>query len=901
MLSHYRLIEKIGAGGMGQVYRAEDTRLGREIAIKVLPTEVAENPDRRRRFELEARAVATLKHPNIVTIYSVEEASGVHFITMELIDGQPLSQLIPSDGFELSRFFELATPLADALSSAHAKGIAHRDLKPANVMLDSDGRLKVLDFGLAKLLAPTTSPETATQALASATRTEEGRVLGTAAYMSPEQAEGKPVDPRSDIFSLGVVLYEMATGSRPFQGDTPISTISSILKDTPSRVSDLKRTLPRHLGRIIERCLEKKPGKRFQTARDVVNELEGLKREVDTGQLEATAEHVSETGPRGTLTTRPGPPVVKAPRRASLLAVAAVVVVGLSFTAWWVLRDTGPAPTAADGGPAAEASAHPSKTMIAVLPFDNLGPAEDAYFAAGVTDEIIGRLAVVSGLGVISRTSTTQYDRTGKTLRQIGEDLGVSYVLEGTVRWARAADGAGRVRITPRLIRVADDSQLWAETYDQQIDDIFEVQSTIAGQVIDQLGISLLGGELTAVDDHPTDNLEAYQAYLKASQIPPNLTLQETEQWIAEHLERATLLDPGFLEAWAELSRFHSHWYHENWDRTESRLERAKEAMARAVAIDATHPYALLARGYYYYFGFRDYDRALEDFLAAIEAVPSNSEVQAAIGYIHRRQGKWDEATAELRAAAKLAPRDTNLLENLAETRRARREFHEAAKLRRRIAELEPENTRNRLELVYYTIHTTGEFSRGMDEWRTVPQSDQIWYSAGWAFLSMLGRDFEQAHEWAAKIRGESPFIQAARAMLLAHVKASRDGIESARPALQSVVAQLESMLDAAPANTDLRHWLAVTHARLGNAEAAIRESRLAIELTAKDRFIGPQSEENLAEVYATLGRAGDAVDLIERLLRMDYNDALTVTRLRLDFVWDPIRDNPRFQALLVP
>jgi Tol biopolymer transport system component len=281
---HYQIKAKIGKGGMGEVYRAHDTRLGRDVAIKFLPEATAADPERVARFEREARAVAALQHPNIVTIHSVETIEGHACITMELVDGPTLDALIPPNGMPLDKFFEVAIPLADALRAAHAKGITHRDLKPSNIMVDREGRLRVLDFGLAKLLAaPESSGETT---MADGNITAEGKILGTVNYMSPEQAEAKALDHRSDIFSLGVVLYEMATGVRPFRGDTPISTVSSIIKEKPVSVTEVRGNLPRHLGRVINRCLEKNPEKRFQTARDVCNELEGLQKEVESGDIE---------------------------------------------------------------------------------------------------------------------------------------------------------------------------------------------------------------------------------------------------------------------------------------------------------------------------------------------------------------------------------------------------------------------------------------------------------------------------------------------------------------------------------------------------------------------------------------------------------------------------------------
>jgi serine/threonine protein kinase/Tol biopolymer transport system component len=316
-VAHFKVVSSLGMGGMGEVYVAEDTKLQRRVALKILPKEMAADPERRARFEREARAVAALSHPNIVTVFSVEEAEGVHFITMELVEGQTLAQLLPRNGFSLSKLLEISIPLADAVSSAHRAGITHRDLKPDNIMVGADGRLRVLDFGLAKLRDTTESQEGVTEAPTAAVETEEGKILGTVAYMSPEQAEGKKVDPRSDVFSLGTILHEMATGERPFRGDTKISTISSILRDDPSPVTELNGSLPRQLGRIVRRCLAKDPDRRYQTALDLRNELEELKAEIDSGELAA------EVGPA---TTRP--------RRSFrnlgvLVAVAALAVVAI--------------------------------------------------------------------------------------------------------------------------------------------------------------------------------------------------------------------------------------------------------------------------------------------------------------------------------------------------------------------------------------------------------------------------------------------------------------------------------------------------------------------------------------------------------------------------------------------
>ena len=329
-LGHYRIERLLGTGGMGEVYLADDIRLGRRVALKVLSATLAGDPDRRERFEREARAAAALNHPNIVTIHSVEEEGGVPFLTLELIDGKTLGELIPEGGLSLDRVLELGIPLTDAVGAAHQRGITHRDLKPANVMVTTDGRLKVLDFGLAKVKEE--ARLAAEEGMATAALTGDGRIVGTVAYMSPEQAEGKPVDQRSDVFSLGIMLYEMATGARPFGGDTHMSTLSAIIKDTPKSLADVRPGLPRELWKIINRCLAKDVEDRYQTAKDLRNDLRALKNELTSGEVvPITGSGVHATAERS------------APRgRTAMIAAGALLVVGvLGGVAYWWTR--GPA------------------------------------------------------------------------------------------------------------------------------------------------------------------------------------------------------------------------------------------------------------------------------------------------------------------------------------------------------------------------------------------------------------------------------------------------------------------------------------------------------------------------------------------------------------------------------
>ena len=363
-LGPYQVLESLGSGGMGHVYLALDTRLDRRVALKVLPPEMASHPEKIKRFEREARTVASLSHPGIVTLYSpLEEQDGLRFLTMELVEGETLSKSIPARGFSMERFLSLAIAVTDAVSAAHRQGILHRDLKPENVMLTPDGRLKVLDFGLAKLRYDADEGDRTTKETQSVT--QDGRIVGTVAYMSPEQAQGLPVDNRSDIFSLGILLYEMATGERPFRGSTNLSVLSSILKDTPRPASELRDEVPKPLARMIQRALEKRPEDRYQSASDLRRDLEDLKRDVDSGELPlgTTAGRRRVAAPRG------------ARRRWALPVAIGTALLVLAAMAGVFFRGQPPA-TAEDG-----------RRSVAVFYFDNLtGDPQLDWLRTGLTD-----------------------------------------------------------------------------------------------------------------------------------------------------------------------------------------------------------------------------------------------------------------------------------------------------------------------------------------------------------------------------------------------------------------------------------------------------------------------------------------------------------------------------------
>lgn len=875
-LAHYKILDKLGEGGMGEVYLAEDTELRRQVALKVLRSDTAQDAEHLERFRREARAVAALNHPNIVTIHSVEaaalddEAEGerLHFLTMELVDGVGLDHKIPSDGLASDKIFELAIPLADALSTAHKSGITHRDLKPANVMLTADGRVKILDFGLAKLAADDSVEQDTTVAV-----TQPGMVMGTIPYMSPEQVAGESVDHRTDIFALGVVLYEMATGRRPFAAENSSHLISSILRDDPPAVTEIRQELPFHLGRIIRRCLEKDPDRRYQSALDVRNELEALRDEVHSGAVTA----VSEVLPA---------PATAPPRSRWQIGAALAGALLLGIAAWVGLRDR--------SGPPAAAPGTDQPSSVVVLPFENLGPPEDEYFAAGITEEITGRLATMGHVRVISRNSAIRYANTDKTLRQIGDELSVDHVLEGSIRWAKAEDGS-RVRITPRLTRVSDDSQIWSATYDKVFADVFEVQSDIADRVTESLGATLLDRPGADGSELPTQNPDAYQAYLRALDRLRGSTLTDYQLGL-DMLDRAVELDPAFAQAWGRIAWVSSQRYF-NGDFRDDWLAKAEHAIDRATALAPEDPLVRLAEGFYHYYGHRRFDRALEIFERVVEEQPNNADALSAVGYIYRRQGKFEQAIDQLEAASTLDPQNADLLTAIAETYGASRDFAAGLEAIDRGLALAPENAQLYIRKATLQTFLTGETADARETLSSAPEAE--WLHQSWVQLDWLDRDFEAA---LARIEGYQPanaFDELNIPITIALTYQLMGEEARARPMFEGSLVQLQRMLEASPDEPGLLLSTAMLHALLGHRERALSAADRAVELTANDRYAGPSAVEGRAMVYATLGDTDAAIDIVEELLGLSYSDPLTRQLLAKVPFWDPLRSHPRFAGLV--
>jgi serine/threonine-protein kinase len=620
-ISHYRIEEKIGAGGMGEVYRAHDPRLGRDVAIKILPEAFAADADRLRRFEQEARAAAALNHPNIVAIYDVgTRANATPYVVSELLEGETLRGCLQRGPLSVRKAMEVGAQIAQGLAAAHDKGIIHRDLKPENLWLTEDGHAKILDFGLAKLM-----PEEqlrAEMATATVTETTSTKIMGTLGYMSPEQVRGQTLDQRTDIFSLGAVLYEMLSGRRAFRGATPADTISAILTHDPPELASDSQSFPGVISGIVRRSLEKNPNDRFKSARDLAFVLAAAS---ETGSTEGRASVVR-----------------KAPPRALLMVGLAAVAIGLL----WLWNPGDVRNRLSSGSPGG------SIRSLAVLPLENVsGKAEQEYFADGMTDELITRLASLNDVRVISRTSVMQFRATREPLSKIGSMLHVDAVVEGSV----LRDG-NRVRITTRLVKVDSDRQLWAHSYEGDVADAIGLQREIARSVSDEIKakITPANKERLNTPEHPVP-AEAYDAYLQGLYYAAKLSPDDLQKAFG-YFNQATQKEPTLGVAYAGLAESYSWAAGLSMMPPQEALEKAQAAADKAVAIDSNLGAAHHALAWVKYARDWDFPGAEKEFRRAIELNQNSSTAQLWYGMYLAQRGRTDESLAAMRQAKSLDP-----------------------------------------------------------------------------------------------------------------------------------------------------------------------------------------------------------------------------------------------------
>ncbi|MCZ6616769.1 MAG: protein kinase [Gammaproteobacteria bacterium] len=890
-LSHYRLIEKIGEGGMGVVWKAEDTVLGRTVAIKVLPADHARDEKRRKMFFDEARLASSVSEAHIVQVHEFGHEGDLDFIVMEYVEGKPLHKILQGRPLPPERVVEIGYQVARALSKAHRKGLIHRDLKPANILITPDGDAKVVDFGLA-ILIPKLDLDSGTAVLTRSVgektvgRTENVEavtVTGTIPYMSPEQVRGEELDLRSDIFSLGSVLYEMTTGQRPFRGATSKDVVSEVLKTRPKPVHQVVAEVPLELARIITKSLAPRPGDRYQNTEDLVVDLKRLGRDLEAG----SSPSYEELG-------KGAPPPPKRRWWVGATALMTAAAIGIVFGFWQFLPKTETIST--------------GRKMIVVLPFENLGSPEDEYFTSGMTEEITSRLAMVSNLGVISRTSSFQYDRAGKSIKRIGEDFGVDYVLEGTVRWARESTGTSRIRVTPQLIRVSDDTHLWAENYDQVINDIFQVQSEIAAAVIEKIGVALLDPERRAIDSEPTGNLEAYDSYLRGNEFlnrGRELSSAREIHFAIQMYEEAIRLDRTFALAYARKAEAHIWLYTVYEDRTDARLANAKEAVNRALELNPGLPEAHLALGMIYNSGEGDSDRALEEYRTVLRSQPNNAEVFEAISEVHEDLGQWEEGLANLKRAMELNPRLGRLPCSAGGIAFGLRDFGEALHLHDRAIRLTPDRACPYWCKLFIYLNRDGSTENARSFLAQIPQSVGLEETPPinypWVMVDMMDGRYEEALSRLSSGSTEAfEFGQfyIPKDQLAAQIYGLMDRPELEAIHYEAAHAMLMEKIREYPNDDRIHGSLGIAYAGLGRDEDAIREGRLGIELLGgtRDNKLGYRLKD-LAQIYVMMGDHDEAINHLERLLSVPA--LFSAPYLKADPTWLPLRDDPRFQDLL--
>jgi TolB-like protein/tetratricopeptide (TPR) repeat protein len=656
-LNHYQILREIGGGAMGRIFLARDTRLNRSVAIKMLPPGLMADPVRRQRFERESKALAALNHPNVVTIHSVEETEGQPFLVMEWIEGRPLEELIPPGGMELPRYLEVAIPMVEAVSQAHHAGIVHRDLKPANVMMRDDGVLKVVDFGISM-----TEPETLADGQADPARqrlTQVGVVVGTLPYMSPEQLEGTWIDARSDIFSLGVLLYEMATGYRPFQGGSSASLLSSILRDDPPPLTQSRESLPASLDKIVARCLQKRPQERYQTAADLKRDLLDLKKELDlaTAAPIFVPELPTAAMPATAARTAPVPLApTAAPRRRlgpAIAAVAALVLVAAGAGLW--LRREKAEPVAGDPAPAGQAVpavARVAVKSVAILPLRNLsGDPEQEFFSDGTTEAIIANLAKLGGLRVISSNSTARYKSRSVGLSEVARDLGVDYVVEGSV--LRSGE---KLMIIVQLVDPKTDGTVWGDTYQGVISDVFSFQQRVAEAVARQTVGELSATDLTRLADIQKVAPEVYETYLRARYFLSKRTPDSVQQALAL-LDQALATDPGYAPGWAAKAECYLYLITDGISVLPTRegLPKARQAALRALELDEGLSDAHAALAFTELQSWR-WNKVEREFQRALTLNPSNADAYLKLTLFLTAQERHEEAIAAVEKARQLNP-----------------------------------------------------------------------------------------------------------------------------------------------------------------------------------------------------------------------------------------------------
>ncbi|HSE39668.1 MAG TPA: protein kinase, partial [Acidobacteriota bacterium] len=865
-VSHYRILQKLGGGGMGVVYDAEDTELGRHVALKFLPSEWGRDRIALERFRREARAASALNHPNICTIHEIGQHQGQPFIAMELMKGQTLKHIISGRPVVIEKVIDLSIEIADALDVAHGQGIIHRDIKPANIFVTDRNHAKLLDFGLAKQTGADEPSDTQQSTLDRLTET--GATIGTITYMSPEQVRGKDIDARSDLFSFGIVLYEMVTGRLPFTGETSGQILEAIFTSQPVAPMELNENVPLRLQEIICKALQKDPNSRYSSAAETRSDLEQLK-------------HDSAS----TVATSHGLRLSDVSKRKLWIYFALGLVLMILVIAFWSFRNATP----------------PEKIQsIAVLPLQNISrDPKQEYFADGMTEELITVLARIESLRVISRTSVMEYKNAKKPISEIAKELNVNAILEGSV----FQDG-NRVRITAQLIHASTDTHLWTETYERDLSDVFALQNEVARSIAQEIQIKLTPQDQARLAKAPKVHAEAYQAYLRGLNYSSGAEISEESFRLAiQMFERAGELDPKFALVFSELCKAHSSMVHWGYDVGEERLKKAKAAVDRAFELQPDLPEGHLALAHYHYWGRKDYEQALKEFYIAAKGLPNNPSLLFGIAAVQRRQGDFQASLENMKRTLELSPKDVRLIANIGISYTGTHRYSEAERYYDRAISLAPDASQSYRWKAFNDWAWTGSTVKSRAILEQMPKKQEtIWSLGDWFWQHIYEKNYQAALDRLAltpevAFKDVAEFIPRTQSegltyQLMKQPKSALASFDAAR-----LVSEKE--IRKTPQDARIHSSLGIIYAGLGRKEDACREAKLAVELypVSKDAVDASALVMNLALVYVMTGEYDLAFDQIEYLLSIP--SWLSVPLLQLDPRWDPLRNHPRYAQLI--
>jgi serine/threonine protein kinase/Tfp pilus assembly protein PilF len=859
---------ELGAGAMAITYRARDTVLNSTVALKVIDRSVAHNPGARSRFLREARAAANIHHPNVARVTFYGEQDGECFYAMELVKGETLEACVRRDGpMPFAAALQVIEQAARALAVAEVCGVVHRDIKPSNLMLESDASetlmLKVIDYGVAKVMGP--------QAELGAEQTQAG-FLGTPAFASPEQFAGagqSPIDTRSDIYSLGVTLWYLLTGRTPFVGGTMEEIRARQTSELP--LEQLKSLhLPGQVVTLLKSMLAPDPKDRPQTARELLSAVHSCYARFN--------------------------PEARSRRRRVVLAGAGLTfaIAAIALGNWLYQRTL---------------SFTPIERSIAVLPFENLSnDKENAYFAEGIQDEILTRLSKIADLTVISRTSTQHYKSAPENLREIAKQLGVAHIVEGSVQ-----KNADAVRVNVQLIKATNDSHLWSDTFDRKLTDVFSVESEVAKAIADQLQAKLTGQEAEIIAAKPTDNPQAYDAYLRSLAYTLKTGFTPANSFGAQkYLKEAVRLDPKFALGWALLSYVDASGYlTQSLQPTVALRQEAREAADKALTLQPNLGEAVFAKGFYHYACLKDYDTAVNYFEQAYRLLPNNSRIPQSLAYVERRRGNWDKSEAYFNEAEKLDPRDVSLLSQHARSYVCLRRFPEALRKLEQILNITPDDI-DTLVVKARIAQAEGDLPRasallaplrlGADYANALETQvyQAILESRPAAVIAQLKEILAKPDQALGYYNGELRFWLGWAQEVAGDHAGARESWSQAR-------SELEPFLKDQPGNFVLLGDLALTNMGLGDNASALTLAERAIAMFPidKDALSGPRPLDILARVAARIGDHDRSISTLEKLLSIPYeaplaaNPPLTPALLRLDPMFEPLRKDPRFQKLI--